>query len=245
MTPIHQHFIVVGMTTTQLPAEGRLDVGSPSERSAAADGVRAMLPWLVAVVPLGVTIGVAAGESGAHPAVGLLGGLAVLDGIAHGATGAATLTALLINVRLLAYGAAMGPFWVELDRGRRLLFAALLIDPTFANGREGYERHGVRGGHRHYMAGGVVLMCAWLLSISVGLTAGSLLPDLPVLGLFMPLFLLAEVGGHLDHRSPTVAAIVGAAVGAMAIGLPLQTGIVAGIVAGAAAGARFTDRTAS
>jgi predicted branched-subunit amino acid permease len=263
MTPVADCFIVVVMSTAAVPNEIGVTAGSPpdrsvrrpgrSERSAAADGVRAMLPWLVGVVPLGVSIGVATAESGVGPATGLLAGLvifagsahlAMLDGIAHGAAGAAILTALVINLRLLAYGAAMRPFWGALDRGRRLVFAALLIDPTFANGLDGYDRHDVCDGHRHYLAGGLVLMGAWLASIAIGIAAGSLLPDVPVLGLLMPLFLLAEVGGHLDHRSPTVAAIVGAMVGGLAIGLPLQAGIIAGIAAGAAAGAFVVHREA-
>ncbi len=264
MTPGDGRFIVVVMSTATPPYDIEDTAGTrsarparadrSSERSAAADGVRAMLPWLVAVVPLGVSIGVATAESGAGPATGLLAGLvifagsahlAMLDGIANGAAGAAIVTALVINIRLLAYGAAMRPFWGGLDRGRRLVFAALLIDPTFANGLEGYDRHGICDGHRHYLAGGVVLMGAWLASIATGIVAGSLLPDIPVLGLIMPLFLLAEIGGHLDHRSPTVAAIVGATVGGLAIGLPLQAGIIAGIAAGAAAGGFVVDREAA
>lgn len=248
MTRVADRFIVVGMNTSTVPDEIR------GTARPAADGVRAMLPWLVGVVPLGITIGVATAEAGVHPVTGLVGGLvmfagsahlAVLDGIANGAAGAAIVTALAINIRLLAYGAAMRPFWSTLRQGRRLLFAALLIDPTFANGLEGYERHGPGGGHHHYLAGGIVLMGAWLASIGIGLAAGSLLPDLAALGLFMPLFLLAEVGGQVDDRPRAVAALVGATVGGLAIGLPLQVGIVAGIAVGAAAGAIVNDRESS
>ncbi len=249
MTPVGTISIVGGMETTFALTEARRSPTTPT-----IVGARSMLPWLVGVVPFGITIGVAVAETGVHPSIGLLGGaivfagtaqLAVLDGVAQGAVAAAALTALIINLRLVAYGAAMRPFWTGLSRVRRLLFAAVLIDPTMATGLDGYREHDTADGHRHYLGGAVVLMVAWLASIATGIAAGSVLPDMPILGLFVPLFLLAELSSLMREREAAIAAVVGGVVGALTIGVPLQGGIVISIAVAAFAAPRLADRGTS
>jgi predicted branched-subunit amino acid permease len=97
--------------------------------------------------------------------------------------------ALVINVRLLLYSAAMAPYWRGTPWWWRLLAAYLLIDPSLAVGLDGYEQLAdQRRAHVRYLGGGVLLWASWLAAISVGATAGVGLPAWLHLQFVIPCF---------------------------------------------------------
>jgi predicted branched-subunit amino acid permease len=210
-------------------------------------GVRAMAPWLIGVAPFGLAIGISAAEADIPTAAGWFTGPTIYAGSAQLATiqmldaGAApvavVVTALVINLRLVLYSAAMASFWRGTPLWWRLLGGYLLVDPSFVVGFDRYaadpER---RRGHAHYLGGAVVLWVGWLVAIAVGATAGARLPDGLHLELLVPLFLIGEIVPKLRVRRTRRATLVSAAVAVACLAVPLHLGIAVGIVAGVAVG---------
>ena len=96
-------------------------VGVRAYRRDLLAGMRAMAPWLIGVAPFGLVIGVSAAEAGIPTLAGWLTGPTIYAGSAQVAAiqmldaGAASyaviITALVINIRLILYSAAMATYW--------------------------------------------------------------------------------------------------------------------------------------
>jgi predicted branched-subunit amino acid permease len=220
----------------------------PSSTTPAIDGARAMLPLLVGVAPLGLVVGVKAAAAGLS-APGWVSGMTIYGGSAQLAAvdllqdGAGplvvVLVALVINLRLALYSAAMAEPWQGLGPARRALFSFLLVDPSYAVGIDAYER-ATSGSHRYYLGGAVTLMAGWLALIAIGTVVGPAVPAALHLEFAVPLCLIAIVAAHVDQPGALPAAATGAAVAVAAHGLPLGTGLPVAIVAGIAAGTRWS-----
>jgi len=239
-----------GPTPSVLPAPGV----TATTAKELLGGARAMLPWLVGVIPFGLVIGVTVAESSVSPLTGWATGSIIYAGSAQLATvelldrGAAPLaiilTALIINARLLAYSGSIASHWRGTGRPFRALASYLLVDPSFAVGMDGYanpERG--RSGHLHYLGGAGLLWIAWQSAILVGLTAGSGVPSWLHVEFAIPLFLVAQVVHHADNRGARAAAVVAGAAAVAGVSLPLHSGLVVAIAVGIAA-ALVTDRLA-
>ena len=208
-------------------------------------GARAMLPWLTGVVPFGITIGVTVAESSVDPLTGWATGWLIYAGSSQLLSielldqGAAPLvvvaTVLAVNARLVVYSGAMAPHWQPGSRGFKALAAYLLIDPSYAVGTAGYRDHvDPRTGHLHYLGCAVTLWVAWQTAIGVGIVAGSAAPDLRLLALVVPFYLIAEIVRVVDGRPALAAAAVGAVVAVLGGPLPFHAGGVIAIAAGVA-----------
>jgi predicted branched-subunit amino acid permease len=135
--------------------------------------MRAMVPWLIGVAPFGLVIGVSAAQADIPTLAGWLTGPLIYAGSAQVATiqmldaGAAPfaviVTAMVINLRLILYSAAIATYWRGTPLWWRLLGGYLLIDPSFAVGVQRYgQEPDRRRGHAHYLGGAVVLWAGWL-----------------------------------------------------------------------------------
>ena len=214
-----------------------------------AAGARAMLPWLIGIIPYGLVIGVSTSQAGIPLFAGWLSGPLVFSGSAQvaiigllrsGALPVVAITAaLVINLRLVLYSATMAPFWQDEPRHRQALFAYLLVDPSVAVGVEAYEHtDDRRRGHTQYLGGAIVLWVSWLTAIAVGATAGASLPPALHLEFVVPLFLAGEVASRLNSRAVRHAAGAAALVAVIALHAPLQLGPLLAILAGIGAGLR-------
>ncbi|HEX6196099.1 MAG TPA: AzlC family ABC transporter permease [Gemmatimonadaceae bacterium] len=207
-----------------------------------AAGARAMLPWLAGIVPFGLVIGVSAARADI-PAAGWLTGPAIYAGSAQVATiemldaGAApaviVATALIINLRLVLYSAAIAAYWRDTPRWWRAAAAYLLVDPSLVVGMDGYQRYADRdAGHRHYLGGAVVLWAVWLTAIGAGVTLGAQLPPALRLELIIPLYLAGEVVHKLGDRATRRAAVTATVIAVAAFAAPLHLGVLLAIIAG-------------
>ena len=210
-------------------------------------GMRAMAPWLIGVAPFGLVIGVSAAQADMPTLAGWLTGPAIYAGSAQvatiqmldaGAAGFAVIvTAMVINLRLVLYSAAMAPYWRGTPLWWRLLGGYLLIDPSFAVGVDRYGREpDRRRGHAHYLGGAVLLWVTWLAAIAVGATAGARLPDWLRLEFLIPLYLIGETVPKLRQVATRRAVLVAAVVAVACLAVPMHLGLAVGIVAGVAAG---------
>lgn len=241
------------MTTTVLPeapAAARNDDPSgtgplPTRRGAFAGGIRAMLPNLLGIVPLGIAVGTAAAGSGLPDTAGWAASLliysgsaqfAAIDLLAHGASAVVVLTTVLvINARLLLYSAAMATRWRGMGRPSRLLAAYLLIDPSFIVGTQGYEqRRPAYAGHAHYFGGACLLWVSWQLATLTGSTICAVVPAGLHLDFLVPLYLVGLLVPKLTSGPVRAGASVGAAAALAGSLLPLHLGLAVGIVAGLA-----------
>ncbi len=209
-------------------------------------GARAMMPFLIALAPFGLVIGVSAAQSAIPTLAGWLTGPAIYAGSAQVAvitmlgTGAgplaAVLAALVINLRLLLYSAAMAEYWRGTPAWWRLIAAYLLVDPSFVVGVKRYETGDRHRAHSHYLGGAVVLWVTWLVAIAVGAIVGAQFPTWLHLEFLVPLYLIGQIGPKLRQRPDRTAAIAAAAVALLCIGAPMHAGVPIAITAGIAAG---------
>ena len=209
-------------------------------------GAAAMLPITVGYLPFALLIGVAVGRS-ADPLAGwaaaplVYGGaaqLTVLEMTANGAGLAAAVTAaLLINLRLIVYSAAIVPLWATASRTARLLAAATVIDPTWMIAeRRAAEPGSLADRRAHYTGAAAVLTVGWCGAVAAGavLGAGSDLADL--LAIATPLCLVAIVAPHMRRSGGSAAVSGAAAVAWLMRGLPAGTGLILAMATAAALG---------
>ncbi|HSJ91696.1 MAG TPA: AzlC family ABC transporter permease [Ilumatobacter sp.] len=231
--------------------------GTRSRRHRTVDdvvaGVRAMLPWLVGVVPFGMVVGMNARTSDVELGVGLLTGATIYSGSAQlSAVGllsegagvvVVVASVLIINARLILYGSSIGPHWRGMGLGYRAWAAYLLVDPSYVVGMRRYEDGSTRAGsaHVHYLAAGVTLWVAWHAAMLTGAVVGTGLPGWLPLQYAVPLFLLAEVVQVVRTRPGLTAAVVAGTVAAFGTNLPLHSGLLLAVVAGVT-GASAVDR---
>ena len=152
------------------------------------DGARAVTPMVLGVVPFGIAIGAVAAKAHMPTLVGLSGSIFLLGGSAQlaviqlldgGAAAAVAITAaLLINARLLVYGAGLAPWFRTTSTRGRLLLALPLVDQLYLTASTDFA-NGTRDepGRRRFYAGAAVhLWLAFIAAQLVGALAGSGVP---------------------------------------------------------------------
>ena len=263
---VQQHELHGALVDLAIPSErvrsttsrdARTPSGPPptARRRDVVAGVRAMLPWLVGVVPFGMVVGMTARTSEISTTVGLLTGATIYSGSAQltaigliedGASVAVIVASvLIINARLILYSSSIGPNWRGAGTGFRATAAYLLVDPSYVVGMHRYEdrsRPDV-GAHAHYLAAGVTLWVAWHAAMLAGAAVGGGVPGWLPLDHAVPLFLLAEAVQAMRTRPALAAAVVGGAVAVAGTHLPLHSGLLVAVVAGVAGATMFERRT--
>jgi predicted branched-subunit amino acid permease len=210
-------------------------------------GARAMVPWLLAVTPFGLVIGVSASNAQISTLAGWMTGPLIYGGSAQiaaielldagAAPVAVIITALVINLRLVFYSAAIATHWRGTPWWWRLLGGYLLVDPSFVVGIDRYGQPSDRlRAHSHYLGAAVTLWVAWLAAIATGALAGAQLPPALHLEFVIPLFLVGQVVPKLRATTTRRAALTAAAVALLAFSAPMHLGVAVAIAAGIAAG---------
>lgn len=90
---------------------------------------------------------------------------------AGASTGVVVLGALVVNARMLLYGAALAPYTAAWPGRWRWLGACLLIDPVYAlavNRFQGPDSGTARDRLRYYLAAGLILWTAWMALTAAG-----------------------------------------------------------------------------
>ena len=206
------------------------------------------------MMPFGLVVGITAAAQNivGAGAVGvtafLYAGTAEMAGFAQLAAGsapaAAIATVVIVNARLLLYGAALEhrfhgqPLWF------RLLGPMLLIDQTYASATEKGPAQ-APAFRRYWLALGVTLGVCWTGSVAAGMILGPQLPaNLPLATAGTACLLGLLVPRLMDRRS-LIAALTAAAIAAAAIALPAGIGILLATTGGILAGAAATRKERS
>jgi branched chain amino acid efflux pump len=213
-----------------------------------ADGVRAITPMVIAVVPFGIAIGAVAAAAHLNVMTGLSGSVLLLGGSAQltliqlldGGSAAivAILAALLINSRLLIYGAAVAPWFPTTSVRGRLLLAVPLIDQLYLTTTT--EFHTVerdeRGRRRFYAGAALHIWLAWIIAQTAGAVLGRGVPKWLDLEAASPIALAGLLAVAVTNRAAMLAAIAAGAVIAATSPLGLPYLIVVAMLVGIAVG---------
>jgi predicted branched-subunit amino acid permease len=221
-------------------------------------GCRDAAAVVVAYLPFGLALGATLAAGTLHPLVAwsssplLFGGAAQLLAVqllGAGVSAAVVVAAaLVLNARMLLYGASLAPHVAAWPARWRWAGAYLLADPVYALaiGRFGRPDGGGDPTHRlaYYLAVGGTLWPAWQLMTAAGMVLGGSLPAGLRLELAAPLTFLLLLLPMLTTRAAHAAAAAGAAGAVAASGLPLGLGLLVGAAAGTAADALVAGRRA-
>jgi predicted branched-subunit amino acid permease len=231
------------MTTFPVPCGAAVVAADRPALAAARRGALAMAPLLAAYVPFALVVGSVAAEHGG-PFAAWAGSWMIFGGSAHLATVrtlnagpiAAILTGLLVNARLLVYGASLGHRWSEQPRWFRFAAAGLIVDPTWAVGeRHAAESTDLREQRGYFIGAGLALGVVWTTAIAVGAVLGARLESID-LSIIIPLCLLGLIGGGLRAPGARSVIVVAAAAALLTAGWPSGTGLLVAVVAGCLTG---------
>jgi predicted branched-subunit amino acid permease len=227
----------------------------PTHREAFLEGVRDAWPVLVAIVPFGLVVGVAASEGGLPlgPAIGLsyivyagASQLAALQLLALGSPVVVILlTTLLLNLRLMLYSAAFAKHLARAPWPLRVVMAGMMTDQSMALGSQRFGRYPERGGRvAYYLGSAVPVWVVWTSASTVGVLLGATVPgglslDFAVPLVFLTLWVLAMLRGN---PSVWVAGVVAATVAVASKGVPLNLGLLIAAFSGIAAGLLWEAR---
>ncbi|MGR3484186.1 MAG: AzlC family ABC transporter permease [Paracoccaceae bacterium] len=214
------------------------------------DGVVAGLPFVLVVGPFGALFGVVAVEAG----LTLAQTMAMTSVVIAGASQFAALQlasdgaglwlivagALVVNLRMAMYSAALVPHLGMLPLWQRAVASAVLFDQPYAAGHLRFETGPpMRPAERFAYFTGIAAPIApvWIAATYAGARFGAVVPEGWPIDFALPITFLALVGPMLRTRAHWAAAGV-SALGAVALsGLPAGTGLLAAAVAAMATGA--------
>jgi 4-azaleucine resistance transporter AzlC len=211
------------------------------------DGLRAMAPLLLAIVPFGLVLGVTAAGSVLGGGLGIATSQIIFAGAAQLVTvqlfddGAAAVivvvTALVVNIRHLMYSAALASHFQDFPRRSRMLLPYLLTDQNFALSILQYEKNVDPVYKRWFFLGvGVGLWVPWQIATIAGVMLGAQIPESLGLGFAIPLVFLVLLIPVIQTRPGLASALVGGLVAVIANGAPYHLGLVIGAMAGVATG---------
>ena len=184
-------------------------------------------PVMGTVAPIVMSLVVYAGSSQFAALAALSAGAAAPTAILGG---------LLMNLRFLAMGFAVGPSFTG-GPLKRAAKGQTIVDASFAIGNQGAGRFD----EARVVGATIPQFVPWITGTVAGVFAGSLLGDIKALGLdvVFPAFFLALLAGELRGGRAVVVALVAAAV-TLAL-IPVVPAGVPVLVAGAAALLGLTD----
>lgn len=221
-------------------------------RTGARAGLGDIVPVIIGLAPFALALGVAVDESSVPDAAGWFASLLVYAGSsqftalavvdAGGSAIAAVLAGLVINARLLVYGAALAPRFVAQPTWFRWLGPATIVDQTFALIDRRPERNPewFRG---YWLSAGAVLGAAYLALIGVGVLAGPVIPSRLSLDFAFPIMFIAMLVPKLTENAGRAAALAAAVTTASTLGLPHGLGLLLGGLVGALAGVLTARRS--
>ena len=216
-------------------------------RTAIRDGLVAVSPLLVGVIPFGLILGVTAagtaigGGLGFATSIIIFGGAAQLTviGLIESQAAVATLviTGIVINSRHMMYSAALAPYFRDFSPRARWALPYILTDQAFALSILRFEQVEDPVYRRWFYIGvAMTLWVTWQITTIIGVLVGAQLPRSWSLDFAVPLVFVALLALAVKTRPSLVAAVVGGVVAVAAQDAPYQLWMIIGTAAGVAAG---------
>jgi predicted branched-subunit amino acid permease len=220
-------------------------------KSAFWAGFRDSAPFLVVVAPFATLFGVLATEAGLSVFETLSFSVIVIAGASQFTALQLMLdntpvlivlaSALIVNLRMGMYSAAITPYLGQLPFWKRGIAAYFLVDQTYALSHQTYlERPEMTMPQRFaYFMGTVVPTCSmWYVFTLVGALVGKQIPESWAMDFVVPIAFLALIGPMLRTPAHMAAALTAIVVALATAWVPYSLGLVIGGLAGMIAGAR-------
>lgn len=195
---------------------------TPSLGKDIRDGVRDVVPIMLAVTPYAVVFGAFALDRGLTPFETLLASIsiygaasqyAMVDLMGHDVpVWSILLSVFAVNARHVLYSASLQPVLGQFSWPQKLAAFFLLVDPQYASSHQRAHSTGLRPAY--YFAYGLTLYLSWVGANILGILFGGLIgePSRFGLDLLLPMFFMCLVFGF--RHKPRFAVILGASVGA-------------------------------
>jgi predicted branched-subunit amino acid permease len=224
-------------------------VNAAAARSARAefvDGARLSLGAVLSYLPFGVVCGVAAIQAGMSQGAALAMPALVFGGssqvvvnqllVAKAPLWVVIASGLIVNLRFMIYSAALARHTRRATLRERLLYAAFIVDHTYAF-TEQRTREPPKPVHllAYYLGCCAVIWPTWVFFNALGIFAGLAIPASWQLEFTVPLAFVSLLAPLLRDRGMWVAAIAGGVSGLVFVNLPLKLGLIAACGAGVAA----------
>jgi predicted branched-subunit amino acid permease len=208
------------------------------------DAVRDVLPVAISLVPFAAVIGVTISQASLVPVwVGMLagpllyGGSAQLAALTLSDAGAGLVTVvgtvLVINARLVMYGAAIEPRFRGQPRWFRWLAPHFLVDQTYTLANERPELSGPAF-RRYWGTVGLILGAVWIGAMYLAVALGPVVPtDSPLTFAATAVFvalLVPRLRQHAARRPAAIAAVVALVASPLPHGLGLLVGALCGVL---------------
>ena len=211
-----------------------------------ADGI----PFILVVVPFAMLFGLVAVEAGLNLWQVLGFSLAVFAGSAQftalqliqdeAPTLIVIVTALVVNLRVGMYSAALTPWLAGARMRTRAVLAYLIVDQSYACSVRRYEEHPdwPVGNRVSYFFGTILpVYPTWLAGTLAGGLMGAALPEWLALDFALPICFLAIVGPMLRTIAHMVAAVTSVVLALAFAWMPFGLGLLVAAVFAMAAGA--------
>lgn len=212
-------------------------------RSVFMEGVQAILPVLLGIIPFGTIVGVTAVAQGipTMPALGMslfmFAGAAQLVAVQLINNDAPLLviwaSTFFINLRFMMYSTSLAPHFREAPGWIKGWLSYLVADQVYAVSIIRYtERPNARHKPYFFLGGGMTLFVAWNVSTAVGVFLGAQVPASWSLDFAIPLTFLALVFPALKDWPAALAAISAGVTAVLAANLPYNLGLIIAALTG-------------
>jgi predicted branched-subunit amino acid permease len=182
-----------------------------------------IIPVAIAVAPLGFAVGVALTATQVPPAIAfvssplLYSGSAQLTWLTLATTGGGLLaligTMMLVNARMLLYGAGLAPRFRDQPSWFRWLAPTFIVDQTYTKVIDRTDLGNPERFRRYWLSAGAILGVGWVGAITAGIVLGPVVPELVPLEVTAPaLFVGLLVPQLRDRISVGAAATAGVVV---------------------------------
>jgi len=220
-------------------------VAALSARGEFLAGARLSVGATLSYLPFGVVCGVAAIQAGMTEAAAVAMPALVFGGSSQVVVNQMLLSkaplwvvitsGLIVNLRFMIYSAALARHAREATLKERILFAALIVDHTYAfTEQRARETPGNRHLLAYYLGCSAVTWSAWVLFNALGIFAGLAIPPSWQLEFTVPLAFISLMAPMLRDRGMWAAAITGGLAGLVLASLPLKLGLIAATAVGVA-----------
>src|SRR5512141_1176920 len=210
------------------------------------DGARLSLGAVLSYLPFGVVCGVSAIQAGMSEAAALAMPALVFGGSSQVVVNQLLLekaplwvvvaSGLIVNLRFMIYSAALARHTRNAPLRERLLYAAFIVDHTYAF-TEQRAREDPKTPHllAYYLGCCAVIWPTWVVFNALGIFAGLAIPPSWQLEFTVPLAFISLMAPLLRDRGMWIAALAGGAAGLVFVHLPLKLGLIAACATGVAA----------
>ena len=205
-------------------------------------------------MPFGLITGAAGSAAGLDPALSIAMSMLVFAGSAqlvaiqlmseNAPAALIVLAALVVNLRMVMYSAAIAPYFARLSLRWKVLIAYLLTDHAFALVLARFPANDPTP-HKewYYLGAGSILWVVWQVTLIIGVFVGVQVPASWALDFAIPLIFIALVAPALQTRSQVIAAVAASAASVFTSSMPLKTGLMVAALLGVVAGMATEKRT--